>query len=156
MCCREFHNNHLLNNSNLSKKKSPKDLNDKSRIVSKMDLKLHFNEVHLPTRSTNEAHKNTASVNQLQIRFQVHWDLNKMATILQTTFSNYAFCWMKINLYWFIFHPRLSLKVQLSISQCWLIMAWHRIGTKPLPKLNTLRLRKNGHHSTDDIFRHIF
>ena len=44
--------------------------------------------------------------------------LDKMATILQTTFSN-AFASMKSFVFWFKFHWSLFLRVQLTISQHW-------------------------------------
>ena len=39
-----------------------------------------------------------------------HWDMNKMADILQTTLSN-AFSSMKIYVFWFKFHQSLFLSV---------------------------------------------
>ena len=47
-----------------------------------------------------------------------HWARDKMAAILQTTFSN-AFSWMKIYEFRLIFHWILFLRVQLTISQHW-------------------------------------
>ena len=47
-----------------------------------------------------------------------HWYLNKMATILQTTFSN-VFSWRKMFVFWLKFHCSLFLLVQQIISQNW-------------------------------------
>ena len=44
------------------------------------------------------------------------WDLNKMATISQTTFSN-AFSWMKKFGFWLQFHWNVFLRIQLTITQ---------------------------------------
>ena len=47
-----------------------------------------------------------------------HLPLDKMATISQMTDSN-AFSWIKTFVFWFEFHWRLFLRVQLTISQHW-------------------------------------
>ena len=47
-----------------------------------------------------------------------HWGWDKMGTILQTTFTN-VFSWMKIDLFWFKFHWKLSVRVKIAISQHW-------------------------------------
>ena len=44
--------------------------------------------------------------------------LDKMAAISQTTFSD-AVSWMKSFVFWFEFHWRLFLRVQLTISEHW-------------------------------------
>ena len=47
-----------------------------------------------------------------------HWGWDKMAAILQTSFSN-AFSWMKMFDFQLKFHGRLFLRVQLTIFQHW-------------------------------------
>ena len=49
--------------------------------------------------------------------YLTQWGLNKMADILQTTFSN-AFSWKKISVFWFKFLWS-SFQGLLTISQCW-------------------------------------
>ena len=44
-----------------------------------------------------------------------HWSQNKMVANLQMIFSN-AFCWKKIVVFWFQFHLKLFLRVQLRMS----------------------------------------
>ena len=68
----------------------------------------------------------------------IHWDQDKMAAISHMTFSN-SLSWMKIfvHLFWFKFHWRLILRIQLTISHQFSllqIMAWRRAGDKPLLK----------------------
>ena len=62
-------------------------------------------------------------------------NLNKMAAILLTTFSNVSSC-RKMFLFFFKFHWSLFLRVQLMISQCWLRL-WldaDHVCAKPLPE----------------------
>ena len=47
-----------------------------------------------------------------------HWDQDKMAAFLQTTFSN-AFFLMKMDALWLIFHWSLFLRAQLTIFYHW-------------------------------------
>ena len=69
-----------------------------------------------------------------------HWGRDKMADISQTTFSN-AFTWMKIHqfrlifhwsLFLLIFHWSLFLMVKFTIPALVQMMAWRRLGNKPL------------------------
>ena len=60
-----------------------------------------------------------------------HWGRNKMDAISQTTLSK-AFLWMKMLEFWWKFHWRLFLRVQLTIPALVQIMAWCRPGNKPL------------------------
>ena len=53
----------------------------------------------------------------IQLLCLSHWGWDKMAAILQNTFSN-AFSWMKI-IFWFKFHWDLFLRVKLTIIQHW-------------------------------------
>ena len=62
-----------------------------------------------------------------------HWGPNQMATILQTTFSN-AFSWMKIIVFWLMFHcsksiPECSIENNAALVH---LMPWHQTGYKPL------------------------
>ena len=54
----------------------------------------------------------------IQNQYLTHWDRDKMAAILQTTFSN-TFSWMKIYEFWLRFHWSLILRVQLTIFHHW-------------------------------------
>ena len=63
-----------------------------------------------------------------------HLPLDKMMTaISRTTFAN-EFSWMKNFEFWLRFRWNLFLMVQLKITQHWFrfLMAWRRIGDKPL------------------------
>ena len=61
-----------------------------------------------------------------------HWGRDKMADISQTTFSN-AFSWMNIHQFRLIFHWSLFLVVGINnIPALVQIMAWCRLGDKPL------------------------
>ena len=51
-----------------------------------------------------------------------HWDRDKMAAILKTTFSNVFPC-MKIAVFWFKFHWNLFPRVQLTTLQHWSMVA---------------------------------
>ena len=53
-----------------------------------------------------------------RIDYITHWGRDKMAAILQTTFSN-AFSWMKMLEFRLIFHWSFFLRVQLTIFQHW-------------------------------------
>ena len=64
-----------------------------------------------------------------------HWGRDKMAAVSQTTLSN-AFSWMKMLEFELRFHWSLFLRVQLqqcsNIPALVQIMAWRRLGDKPL------------------------
>ena len=101
-----------------------------------------------------------------------HWGRYKMADISQTTFLN-AFSWMKIHQFRltslkFVSEGRIN-----NIPSLVQIMAWRRIGDKPLSEprmetllthicvtrpewVNLLRPRQQGRHFPDDILKCIF
>ena len=60
-----------------------------------------------------------------------HWGQHKMAAIFQTTFSN-AFSWMKMYELWLRFHWFFSRGWINNIPALVQIMAWRRLGDKPL------------------------
>ena len=70
--------------------------------------------VHTKNDSCNHAFKLEFSTH----RGQTKWLPEKMAQILQTTFSN-AFLWNQTFLFWFKFHWHFFLRVPLTISQHW-------------------------------------
>ena len=54
----------------------------------------------------------------LKLSLLTHWGRDKMAAILQTTFSN-AFSWMKMHEFHLRFHWSLFLRLELTIFQHW-------------------------------------
>ena len=92
------------------KKFKVKKLNTNSKCITKHTQK------HEPTKK----HASTLSVlllYKLHATKLTHWDINKIATILQMTFSN-EFSLQKV-VFWIKFHWILFLGVQLIISQHW-------------------------------------
>ena len=76
--------------------------------------------------------------------------LDKMAAISQPIFSK-IFSWTKRFVFWFESHRSLSLKVLLTITKVQ-IMAWRRIGDKPLSvpmltQFTDIYMRHNGEMS---------
>ena len=98
-----------------------------------------------------------------------HWGWDKMAAVLQTTFSNAFNIWVSIKVS-LKFVPKGPINNTPALVQ---IMAWCRPGDKPLsePMMNillthicvtrlqwvkSLRPEQNGHHFADNIFKCIF
>ena len=107
------------------------------------------------------------------VRYLIQGGLNKMANVLQMTFSR-AFSQKKICVFWVKFHWGLFWRIYFDKkSSLFRVMAWHLFGAKPLPepmmthfidaciitrppRVNTLRPRQDGRHFPDDIFKSIF
>ena len=69
------------------------------------------------------------SVDFTPTTIQTHWDLNKMADILQMIFSD-ALCWMKIIIFSLRFHWGLFLRVWLIIKHCRLFAPSHYLSQR--------------------------
>ena len=101
-----------------------------------------------------------------------HLSLNKMATIMQMTFSS-TFSWMKMLEFSLKNSSILVPRVPINLSALVQVMAWRPTGDEPLPKpmltssptyicstrmrsVNTLRQEPNGRHVVDNTFKCIF
>ena len=92
-----------------------------------------------------------------------HWGWDKMASILQTTFSN-AFSPMKTFIFGIKFYWSLFLRVQSTIchyteeaTSHYVNQRWHGLVTHVYTTwphwVNTLRLRQSGRHFADNIYK---
>ena len=92
------------------------------RCVGEICSKYLPNEPCMPTKQSKTCRlrwiHNMADVYLMFLSPSIHWDLNKMATILQTKISN-AFSLMEITAVWLKFHWALFPRVQLALNQQW-------------------------------------